>query len=188
MEERIPFCIGDFLELNSDRFDLGVRLTGICREIRGCVLIFDAHDDLELYFRRKFLRKTLPVWHGLMRESHSNQPLIDLWRQALTLRDKNNLDQSTHIEIARSSLNLSAGGIRTELQLPVRLNEYCLLSLYLDDDQPIICALCEIIWVQPGKSDSTRLCGLRFSNLLETDLKRINRFVIESCHFDRSVK
>ncbi len=182
----IKFAAGDFIELHSDRFELGVRLTGICLDCTGTQLRFEAHDDLELYYRRQFWRITLPVWHGMIRSDRSKQSLYSVWEKAQILRDDNDLDPSIHVEIVRQPLNLSAGGIRMELQTPVSLKDNCLLYLCLDDGKPTVCALCEVVWVEEGESDKTRLCGLRFSNLLEGDLKRIDRYVIDNCRFDPS--
>ena len=182
----IHFSKGEFLELHSDRFELGVRLTGICHEISGRQLIFEANDDLELFYRRKYWRCDLNVWHGMMRSSQSKRSLYEAWEQALVLRDEKDLDPSIHVEIMRRPLNLSAGGVRMELDMPVSLKESCLLYLCLDDGKPTVCALCEVVWVEPGESESTRLCGLRFCNLLENDLKRIDRYVTKNCQFDPS--
>jgi hypothetical protein len=185
-DNNILFTEGEFLELHSDRFELGVRLTGICSGISGRQLRFEASDDLELFYRRKYWRISLPVWHGILRSSQLKQPLYEVWEKAQILRDENNIDPSIHVEIVRRSLNLSAGGVRMELAEPVKLNETCLLYLCLDDGKPTVCALCEVVWVEPGESDLMRLCGLRFCNLLESDLKRIDRFVTQHCHFDPS--
>ena len=187
-EQDAKFAPGEFLELHTDRFELGVRLTGICLDCTDRMLRFEAHDDLELYYRRQFWRITLPVWHGMLRVEQSKQPLYEIWEKAQILRDENDLDPSIHVEIVRCPLNISAGGVRMELQAPVKMKEDCLLYLCLDDGQPTICALCEIVWVEKGESDLTRLCGLRFSNLLEPDLKRIDRYVTQNCRFDPSGK
>lgn len=181
-----PFSENEFVELHSDRFDLGVRLTGICHEISGRQLRFEANDDLELFYRRKYWRNNLTVWHGMMRSNQSKRPLYEAWEQALVLRDEKDLDPSIHVEIVRRPLNLSAGGVRMELDVPVSLKESCLLYLCLDDGKPTVCALCEVVWVEPGETDTTRLCGLRFCNLLENDLKRIDRYVSQNCKFDPS--
>ena len=180
------FSKGDFLELHSDRFELGVRLTGICAGISGRQLRFEANDDLELFYRRKYWRTSLIVWHGMMRLSQSKRSLYEVWEKALILRDENDLDPSIHVEIVRQTLNLSAGGVRMELAAPVNLKETCLLYLCLDDGKPTVCALCEIVWVKPGDSGLVRLCGLRFSGLLESDLQRIDRVVTQNCRFDPS--
>ena len=55
-EEELPFSAGDFLELNTTRFELGVRLSGICTESAGRKIIFEASEDLELFYRRKYWR------------------------------------------------------------------------------------------------------------------------------------
>ena len=180
------FSSGDFVELHSDRFELGVRLTGICLDCTDRQLRFEAHDDLELYYRRQFWRITLPVWHGMMRADQSSTPLYEVWEKAQILRDDNDLDPSIHVEIVRQPLNLSAGGVRMELQTPVKLKDNCLLYLCLDDGKPTVCALCEIVWIESGESDATHMCGLRFSNLLEGDLKRIDRYVTKHCQFNPS--
>ena len=180
------FSPGDFLELHSDRFELGVRLSGICLVCSGRRLRFEAHDDLELFYRRQFWRISLPVWHGMMRVDQSQKPLYEVWEKAQILRDENDLDPSIQVEIVRRPLNMSAGGVRIELQSPVKLKEQCLLYLCLDDGKPTVCALCEVVWVDPGESDKTHLCGLRFANLLESDLKRIDRYVTQNCSFDPS--
>jgi hypothetical protein len=182
----IMFTEGEFLELHSDRFELGVRLTGICSRISGRQLQFEANDDLELFYRRKYWRISLPVWHGTLRLSQSKRPLYEVWEMAQILRDENDLDPSIQVEIARRTLNLSAGGVRMELAEPVNLYEICLLYICLDDGKPTICALCEVVRVEPCESDLVRLCGLRFCNLLESDLKRIDRFVTQNCRFDPS--
>ena len=185
-DQEAKFSPGEFLELHTDRFELGVRLTGICLDCTDRKLRFEAHDDLELYYRRQFWRMTIPVWHGMLRTGESKQPLYEVWEKAQDLSDEKNLDPSIHVEIVRSPLNISAGGVRMELQSPVKVKEDCLLYLCLDDGKPTVCALCEIVWVEKGESDQTRLCGLRFSNLIETDLKRIDRYVTQNCKFDPS--
>lgn len=182
----VPFKAGEFLELHTDRFDLGVRLTGVCQNCSKSRLQFEAHDDLELFYRRKYWRTTVPIWCGILRSSQSDVPLYQVWEKAQVLRDENNLDPSIHVDIMRRSLNLSAGGVRIELNQPVRKKENCLLYLCLDDGKPTVCVLCEVVWIEPGESDDTRMCGLRFSNLLENELIRIDRYVVQHCRFDPS--
>lgn len=181
-----PFSVGDFLELHSDRFDLGVRLTCVCVECSEAGLIIEAHEDLELFYRRKYWRTSVSVWSGLLRQSQAGPELYALWEKAQVLRDDNNLDPSIHVEIMRRPLNLSAGGVRLEMDAPVKVRDSCLLYLCLDDGKPTVCALCEVVWVEEGGDGSTRLCGLRFSNLLEGDLTRIDRYVLKHCRFDPS--
>lgn len=185
-DKEARFSSGEFIELHSDRFDLGVRLTGLCLGCSNRILRFEAHDDLELFYRRQYWRVTLPVWHGMVRVNQSKLPLYEVWKKAQALSDDKDLDPSIHVEIVRQPLNLSAGGVRAELQAPVKTKENCLLYLCLDDGKPTVCALCEVVWVQPGESEGMQLCGLRFSNLIESDLTRIDRYVNRHCSFDPS--
>ncbi len=172
---------GESVELLSERFGLGLRLTGkSCGWGAPGVLCLESQEDLEIYYRRLYRRAELSLWLGLRRAEVGTAPLHDQWNEALARRAAA-ADPTGGTAVARYPVNLSAGGIRLGLAEPVNLQEPCLLFLMLEDTLPAVCALGEVVWLKPGETPEVRVCGLRFAGILAEDQQRIDRFVTAYC-------
>jgi c-di-GMP-binding flagellar brake protein YcgR len=75
------------------------------------------------------------------------------------------------------ALSVGGGGLGLGLPAPVKSGECLLVFLALDDDQPLVVALGEVVWVGPARADGLLNSGLHFLNLLDRDRQRIELYV-----------
>lgn len=175
-----PLVPGEALELISTRYGLGLRLGATCGdEPEPDVVGVTALGDLQIFYRRQHLRLDLELWLGLLRQADSPQPLHRLWEEAL---DQRGAGQAPTLQapLARQRCTLGAGGLGLSLPAAAVPGETLLCLLHLEDRQPPVAALAEILWAQPPEA-RLRTCGLRFCAILAADQERIDRHVNALC-------
>jgi len=176
-ESGLDLATGEMLEVLSSRYGLGLRLSTLCRGWKEAgVLELAAQGDLQIFYRRQHLRIDTELWFGVVRQEEGKPPPLRRWQAAMDQRAAGR-DPAIDATIFRCRLNLGAGGLRLPLPPPVTHGETCLCLLALDDRQPLIAALAEVIWTQPRKKSGQVTCGLRFCAILAEDQRRIDRYV-----------
>ncbi len=176
-EEGYPFFQGMPFEVLSDCFGLGLRFTGLVDGLfeSGRVRL-RPQGDLEFFFRRKHLRATVSLWLGYRRSTQSLRTLRRTWSQhTKVLQSGHNLSEMP--PVSQQSLCLGGGGLQLNLPAPVIVPELCLVYLALSDKGPLVCTLCETVWVTPPDNHGTQNAGLQFQNILDPDQERIVRLV-----------
>jgi hypothetical protein len=176
-EEQYPFVPGMPFEILSDSMGLGVSITGRFRERVGDQLIrMEANHDLQVFKRRLFGRSDLKIGLRFTRGQGSLRSFREQWEKNIRILEKNgNLSQLP--AFPRCRVNLSASGIRFSVKAPVEFAELFLLLLEIDGVAPPICALAEVVWTGEEENDDRVTAGMRFIAILESDRKRIDRFL-----------
>lgn len=172
-----PFYPQMPMELSSDTLGLGARVNGRFREsISGNCIRVDIHHDLQMFQRRAKPRVDCRLGIRFTRGRGTLQKMRETWEKNVNLlRGDNATPKLTGFNECK--INLSSGGIRFAIRPPAEPADLCLLLINLDDDQPPICALAEIIWSIPDQQGTVLLTGMQFIDILEQDQQRIDRFV-----------
>lgn len=176
-EETYPFDETIPLELLSDAFGVGIRTTALFRgsptpqQIR-----VEPTEQLAIFQRRIKARADLNIGLRYTRGLGKLRSFRDQWRKNVQIladsKDLSRLGTSP-----RCAVNLSGSGIRFQLKGPVETAEIFLLLLELAAGEAPICALAEVVWVDPGSEPGQVSAGMRFVNIQDKDQKRIERLV-----------
>jgi hypothetical protein len=177
VEEQYPFAPGASFEILSDSLGLGVSLTCRFREMLDQNLVrMDVNHDLQVFQRKLFGRKDLKVGLRITRGQGNLRSFREQWQKNIRILEKNR-DISQLPAFPRGTVNLSASGIRFSVKAPVEVADLFLLLLEIDGAPPPICTLAEVVWIgEEGKGDRVAV-GMRFIDILESDQKRIDRFL-----------
>ena len=172
-----PFAPGMQFEISSDSMGLGVRVTGeFKKQVDGKRISLRINNDLQMFQRRGAPRVDCTIGIRFTRGQGTLKALRKTWDKNIKL-----LHSSAAPLIFEGfkpcHVNISTGGIRFNLRPPVNLSELCLLLLNLDDGNPPVCALAEVVWMRPEQEETIIVTGMRYINILEEDEKRIAEFV-----------
>jgi len=80
-----------------------------------------------------------------------------------------------NLTLQEAPVNLSAGGIRIAIDALGPVSPLSMIFLDLDADQPLVCAIAELLWKRHEKDKL--VCGYRFIQLRKADQERISRYV-----------
>jgi hypothetical protein len=177
--EEYPFAVGTRFEIQSDTLGLGLRLTGRFQEWRSRDLIRVAvENDLHVFQRRVHPRLDATIGlrftrgRGVLRTFHEH------WRKNANVLQLETASSKLG-DLPRTRVNLSPGGIRFKLKAPVEVADLALMVLELEPAQRAICVLAEVMWAGEAREER-QTAGMRFINILEADLKRIEEFIREN--------
>ncbi|WP_066728166.1 PilZ domain-containing protein [Desulfuromonas sp. DDH964] len=175
--EGYPFTPGMAFEILSDAMGLGIRLTGNFQSARDVNQIRLSHNnDLQLIRRRTFRRRDTLIGLRYTKGRGALRTFREQWeKNTRILNSGGNLARLP--DFPRCKVNLSAGGIRFAIKLPVAVADLCLLLLELPDGKPPVCALSEIAWLAEGGEENRCQAGMQFIQILESDRKRIEQFI-----------
>jgi c-di-GMP-binding flagellar brake protein YcgR len=175
--QEIPFEVETDFEVLSEAFGLGLRFMGrITDRAAQNVLRLRADGNLELYYRRRHRRVTASVGVLYSRAKGGLRSARENWNKTVkVLEGGKGLSQLPPFSTCR--VNLSAGGVRFPVKMPVEVADLFLVFLDIEDGQSPICVLSEVVWVDTSAKEDTRVAGIRFINILDSDQKRIERFV-----------
>ena len=177
--EQYPFSEGMLFELSSELLGLGIRVTGTFLErIDGKRIALKIQPDLQMFQRRATQRFDCRVGIRFTRGQGALKALRNTWEKNIKILHSPNAPLTME-GFNPCQVNISSGGIRFALRPPVAPAELCLMLIDLSDGMVPVCALAEIIWTQPSEDETIILSGMRFINILETDQKRIEKFILE---------
>ncbi|MBK5274293.1 MAG: PilZ domain-containing protein [Desulfuromonadales bacterium] len=80
------------------------------------------------------------------------------------------------LTLQESSINISAGGMRTAIEASEPISPLSMFFLELAEDQPLVCAVAELVWSR--REEEKLLCGYRFVQIRKSDQERISRYVM----------
>jgi PilZ domain len=80
-----------------------------------------------------------------------------------------------NLTLQEAPVNLSAGGIRIAIDALGQISPLSMIFLDLDADQPLVCAVAELLWKRHEKDKL--VCGYRFIQLRKADQELISRYV-----------
>ena len=170
------FLAGSEFEVLGNIYDLGLSLTAALLEVlpEG-ELRLRPRGNLELLFRRQYLRVDCSLWLGYLRGDAALPVLRRQWKKWVAELAAAKLCDLP--PFACHQITLGAGGIGLRVPGPVLVGEMFLVFLALDDGKPLICALAELAWADRADADGLQLIGLQFRSLLDSDRKRIEIYV-----------
>lgn len=182
--ERYPFLPGMPFQVLSDYMGLGLSFTGTFEDyIKTDSIRLQPEGDLEFYFQRQHQRTRLSLWVGYQRSTRSLRSLRQAWK-----RNVEALSTSGHTSelppVMRQSISLGGGGLQLYLPAPVAIPELFLVFFDLGDKGPMICVLCETVWVDPPDENRGQKTGLKFLNILDSDRNRIIRLVRQTLRYE----
>ena len=176
--EGYPFSSDITFEILTDAMGLGVRLTGHFESARNPNQIRFKHNrDLQLIRRRSYRRRDLTIGLRYTKGRGTLRSFREQWEKNVQILSGARALAKLP-EFPRCRVNLSGGGIRFGVKLPAAVADLCLLLLELPDGNPPVCALGEIVWLAPIPEGDRCQAGLQFLQILETDRKRIDQFVM----------
>jgi hypothetical protein len=79
------------------------------------------------------------------------------------------------LKLQEAPINLSVGGIRIAIEALEPVSPLAMFFLDLEADQPLICAVAELVWKR--HEYDKLLCGYRFMQINKADQERIIRYV-----------
>jgi hypothetical protein len=175
--EVYPFFPGMPFQVLSDWFGLGLRCTGLFEQVIGSDRIrLKLQGDLEFFFRRQHQRTPVELWISYQRGTQSLRTVRRTWKRHIEILQSGR--SVTELPpVLRQAFSLGGGGLQLYLPAPVVIPELFLIYLALDDKGPLVCAICETVWVDPPDSLGGQLAGLQFLNILDADRDRIIRLV-----------
>ncbi|WP_291317434.1 PilZ domain-containing protein [Desulfuromonas sp.] len=172
-----PPCLpGQDLELCSETFGLGLRVTGryLGSEDNGQIRIAP-HQNLELFQKREYPRADLTVGLAILRKGWPLTVFQEKW-EAFQGRLTSLADGSAP-DLRPTLVNLSAGGVRMDLPMPIAPNDLTLLCLGLSSEEPPIAALAEVVRAMDPAPGGKQTAALRFIRILDADQARIDNFI-----------
>jgi c-di-GMP-binding flagellar brake protein YcgR len=175
--ENFPFFPGMPFELLSDAMGLGVRLTGSFLEQRdGNLIRLRVNNDLQIFQRRLADRIDITIGLRYTKGQGTLRTFREQWEKNIRILEKTP-DFSKLPPFPRAKVNLSKGGIRFRIKTPVKIADFCLLLLRLEEKEAPICALAEVVWLDTLEADGRQMTGMQFLSILESDQKRIMAFI-----------
>jgi len=80
-----------------------------------------------------------------------------------------------NLTLQEAPINLSVGGMSIAIEALEPVSPLAMFFLDLHADQPLVCAVAELVWKRPEKDKL--VCGYRFMQIHKTDQERIIRYV-----------
>ena len=175
--EEPPFAPGLPFELMTETHGLGMRLIGDIQDYREENLIrIRPRGGLEAFQRREYPRVEAMVGYTVRRGRASLSTLRAYWEKAVAAVAAGK-GSTLMANSVCTRINLSAGGVGLALKAPVAAAELCLVTVAIGEGTEPICALTEVVRVEPPGTDDRQLAGLRFNQIRDEDRRRIEQFV-----------
>jgi c-di-GMP-binding flagellar brake protein YcgR len=168
-----PLETGMQFKLSTESFGVGVQLRAeLVAAPAAEILELQPIGQMEIYQRRQMPRVdvSLPFLHVLQKSSLS--AFKREWRRVVT-----DLRQPTppRLKLQETKVNISAGGIRFELNTPP--TPLAIVVFDLQDGAAPVCAVAELAWHKTRQEDGVEVCGHRFLEILKEDQARLASFV-----------
>ncbi|CAH2030936.1 PilZ domain-containing protein [Trichlorobacter ammonificans] len=167
------FRHGMQFKLTTESLGMGIQLRAELQEPpTPDSIVLKPVGDLSVYQRRQSPRAdtTLPLLH--VSQKSSLEAFRKEWRRiSADLRQPN----PPRLKMLETELNISVGGIRFDMtQEPTSLS---LVVVDLQDGNPPVNAVAELIWQKRSQDNEKFQCGHRFIDILKEDQQRISQFI-----------
>ncbi len=175
--EQYPFNEGLKFEVTTESMGVGIRTTGHFRQrlIEGQFTL-QLSSDLQIFQRRNSKRFDCKLGIRFSRAAKTLQTMREIWEKNIEVL------HSPEVPLIfdgfkSSQVNISPDGIKLTIEPPGHQGELCLILVNLEDGQPPICAVAEIVWISM-ENKSAITAGMRFINILSEDQQRIETFIV----------
>jgi len=174
--EQYPFNEGLKFEITTESMGVGIRTTGHFRQrlIEGQFTL-QLNSDLQIFQRRNSKRFNCKLGIRFSRAAKTLQTMREIWEKNIEVLHSPEVPLIFDGFKSRQ-VNISADGIKFTIEPPGHQGELCLVLVNLEDGQPPICAVAEIVWVCM-ENESALSAGMRFLNILSEDQQRIKTFI-----------
>ncbi|MDA3903941.1 MAG: PilZ domain-containing protein [Desulfuromusa sp.] len=174
--DQYPFSEGLSFEISTEAMGLGVRTTGSFKEkIDGEKFTLQLNPDLEMFQRRISQRFDCQLPIRFSRAAKTLQTMREIWEK--NLEALHSPEAPLVFDGFKSCrVNISSGGMRFSIKPPADQGELCLILINLEDGNPPVCAIAEVVWICM-QDESVLTAGMRFSNILSEDQQRIDTFI-----------
>ncbi len=174
--DQYPFSEGLVFEISTEAMGLGIRTTGSYeKKIDGDQFSLKINPDLEMFQRRISQRFDCQLGIRFSRAAKTLQTMREIWEKNIEVL------HSPEVPLVFDGfktcrVNISSGGIRFSIKPPGDQGELCLILINLEDGNPPVCAIAEIVWACM-QDESAITAGMRFINILNEDQQRIDHFI-----------
>jgi len=174
--DQYPFSEGLSFEISTESMGLGIRTTGSYeKKINGEQFALKLYPDLEMFQRRISQRFDCQLGIRFSRAAKTLQTMREIWEKNIEVL------HSPEVPLVFDGfkscrVNISSGGIRFSVKPPADQGELCLILINLEDGNPPVCAIAEVVWLCM-QDESAVTAGMRFINILSEDQQRIDHFI-----------
>ncbi len=176
-EENYPFDPEKKLEILSDSMGVGIRMSGRFEKfLRNDIVRISHNSDLQLVHRRVEDRRSVSLELGYTKGRGKLRSFRQQWEKNVDILQKTS-DTSKLPKFPRVNVNISMTGVGFKIKTPINVADLCLLYINLDDGLPPVCTLTEVVWRSDDESGDRCMAGFQYLNILESDKKRISKFV-----------
>lgn len=140
----------------------------------GNVLHLHLRGTMEFYQRRQTPRADTTLRLFQIRQGHSLAVYRKEFKRIAAYLKTQGLPPN--LRLVETVVNLSAGGVGLSIELSESLSPLAMFFLDLDDGQPPVCAVSELVWNR--SEGGMRMCGYRFVQVSKIDQERLGRHVL----------
>jgi PilZ domain len=137
------------------------------------VFHLDLHGPLEMYQRRQMPRIDINLDVFQIRRDATLAIYRKEFKRIMDTMKAKGI--RPNLTLQETPVNLSTGGIRIAIDALEKASRLSMFFLDLDADQPLICAVAELVWHRHERDKL--VCGYRFMQIQKTDQERISRYV-----------
>ena len=130
--------------------------------------------NMEFYQRRQTPRIDTTIKLFQVRQGHSLAVYRKEYRRIMDYMKSQGLPPN--LKLCEGLINLSAGGVRSSIDLSAPPAPLSLFLFDLADGQAPVCAVAELVWNR--NDNGVHLCGHRFLQIRKCDQERLNRHVL----------
>ena len=176
-EEVYPFEADQSFEIKTVSMGMGLKFRARFTDRRsGNRVRFSCSPNFQAFQQRPGPRIDVRLGLRFSRGEGEIGALRRLWeKNTRLLRSGGKL--TTLKDFRPCPVNLSSGGMRFTSTSDMRMADVCLVLINLEDEQPPICALAEVVWSGQEEGSALITTGLQFLNILEEDQARIDAFI-----------
>ncbi|MCF6267318.1 MAG: PilZ domain-containing protein [Desulfuromusa sp.] len=184
--EHYPFSVGLSFEISTEVMGLGIRTTGIFeKKVDGNKFIVKLSPNLEMFQRRISQRFDCQLGVRFSRAAKTLQTMREIWEKNIeVLHSPEAPLLFDGFKMCR--INISSGGMRFTIKPPGDQGELCLVLVNLEDGNPPVCAIAEVVWVCM-QDDAAVTAGMRFINILSEDQQRIDNFIAKAKKIQKQI-
>ena len=179
-DERYPFDPEKKIEILSDSMGVGIRLTGHFEKyLKNDIIRLQHNSDIQLIHRRVEERRAESLELGYTKGKGKLRSFRQQWEKNVKILE-NVKDSSKLPKFPKVKVDISMTGVGFKIKAPIAVSDLCLLFINLDDGLPPVCTMTEVVWCRDQETDGRCLAGFQYLNILESDCKRISKFVKKS--------
>ena len=169
------------LSLSTESMGVGIKITAtFVKYLNQDMLQVKPLGTLEVFKRRAYPRVNVKLGVKYVRGSGTLRSFQAQWAKNIKVLEKG--VPPSLADLPQQQLNVSAGGIRFSVKAPVQMADLFLVLLDVEDNLPPICTLAEAAWIGEVDGKNLHQVGMQFINVLESDQKRLDRFVEINAH------